>query len=794
MLWLLGLPVGVFISALLVINFFYVKTELEAVANAHVSSVMRDVDGKLTKHLRRIERLAELIQIYIQEDNLLNEKRMEKLFSGAVGPRERYKLRIAHRHLLIEGILSETDSQLDIIRTSHTAAETYSRYAAIKQQSRGWTQLEFKPDSGKWALSYTLAFRASNDDTDSVITIDVPVETLVHGVGDVVEKEDIKLLFIMERGSKSNVSYLLDSPDRVPQVTVVNPQFIDWLKVQIVVDPSPKVVGSARRLISVKNPSDGRKYLTSYFPAALDKSLSLIILLPEERVYGSIANAKLIEIFIALLAFAGLVVLILLISRTISHPISLLVNKVGQLATGNLRVSFPETDSCIELDYLSKSLNQTVQRLNRYFSELKKATAQNERINSELNIARDIQSALLPKQHDMDIATSFDLHACTLPAKEVGGDFYYFFKVGDSHVGFVVGDVSGKGISAALMMVVCLSYLRAESQNAGEPSRFLERFNQFLIKEETSQAIFVTVFYAVVDIDSGELTYANAGHTAPVLIGGDGLPKLINSSHGPALAIIEDARYTTGKATLSKDDRLFFYTDGITEAYNLQEEEFGEQRLLDFLKQMLQSSTTLSAKDCVQSVIEELSRFTRGCVQFDDVTLMCASWNGAGNPFPPSSTHSKDEALRRATTENNLTDLSSLHRAVIKNDLTGMNQAIEMLTSFCYEQRIRQEITSDLCVALDEFLSNIIKHVRLEANQDIQVQFTQYDGTLRIRLEYEGEAFDPLQVPSPSIKENWQRRRPGGLGIYISRQLTDHISYARHGDKNVLVFEKQIST
>lgn len=776
MLWAIGAPIALFIGVLLTVNFFYVKAQLEEAIQYYVHSIVREVDDRLTDHIQHIEKFAELIRSSIQQGDLINQPNIDQLSSRLIESGGQYALHIAHQSLLVDGILSAEGSQLQITHANEDLNQKH-RAGGIKQQINGWTKLADKPDVG-WELSYTLTFEA--DDTNGVVMVSVPLKTLIHSVIDIVKEEYIKLLFVIKRDG-DDVALLLDDPvsGQVEQLMLDNPYFSSWLDTQEDLSASQILAGTPSQLTHLVTPSDSKKHLASYFPSTLDNNFYLVALLSEDQVFVPIYGAKLVEAAIALLALLGLVVLIFLLSRTISEPISAFVNKVGQLATGNLHVRFPKTNSCMELNYLSNSLNQTVQRLNRYFSELKKVTAQHEKINSELNIARDIQSTLLPRQRDKGLATNLDLHACTLPAKEVGGDFYYFFKIDKTHIGLVIGDVSGKGMPAALTMAVCLSFFRAEGASTVEPHRFLEKFNQFLMQEDISRAIFVTVFYAVVDIRNGELTYANAGHAVPVIISRDGALESLDSTHGPALAIVASASYTSCKSKLSRGDRLLFYTDGVTEAHNFHQEEFGEQRLLDVLQKMVKTSKTLSAKGCVQGVVAELSHFTHGCVQFDDITLMCVILGAR-----------KDEPLKALSSERSETS----YEMTIKSKSNEINQALKMLTTFCQEHRVGENITADLCVVLDEFLSNIIRHAQLATTQDIGMQFSKQADTVIIRLEYQGTAFNPLQMATPNIEEHWQKQKAGGLGIYIGQQLSDHITYSQADDKNILIFEKKITT
>ena len=207
------------------------------------------------------------------------------------------------------------------------------------------------------------------------------------------------------------------------------------------------------------------------------------------------------------------------------------------------------------------------------------------------------------------------------PAKEIGGDFYDFFALDEHHVAMTVADVSGKGVPAALFMAVSRTLLRAVAQFSESPAKCLVRLND-LLAADNERMMFVTLFYAILDTRDGKLVYANAGHNLPYVLRATGALEPIGQSGGMALAIMEGNEYEDHQVILAPGDRLFMYTDGVTEAFDPQGQMFGEQRL----ELMLERMRSLAIADIPDRIIFEVNDFEAGGPQTDDITCLTASF------------------------------------------------------------------------------------------------------------------------------------------------------------------------
>lgn len=243
-----------------------------------------------------------------------------------------------------------------------------------------------------------------------------------------------------------------------------------------------------------------------------------------------------------------------------------------------------------------------------------------EALRRELDIAREIQQSILPAQFPQH--ETVELFATMLPARDVGGDFYDFFAIGEHHLGVVIGDVSGKGIGAALFMAVSRTLMKATALSGLSPAACLDRVNRLLLTENTSD-MFVTLFYAVVDKRSGQMGFANGGHNPPLLRRGDGRLEPLPRT-GPLLGVIDGAEFQEGASRLHAGDALLLYTDGVTEAADAQLCLYGEDRLLNLLSR----SQPTSATRLVHDIVESVQAYSAGNAQTDDITLLALRYVG----------------------------------------------------------------------------------------------------------------------------------------------------------------------
>ena len=270
------------------------------------------------------------------------------------------------------------------------------------------------------------------------------------------------------------------------------------------------------------------------------------------------------------------------------------------------------------------TLTRLSEQMEAYRRDLLAMTLQQERVNTELALATRIQTDMLPNIFPaFPDRSEMDIYASMTPAKEVGGDFYDFFFVDHDHLALVIADVSGKGIPAAMFMMMAKSMLQTQAAAGHSPREVLETVNR-LICENNKEKMFITVWFGILDLDTGLLTAANAGHEYPILKTPGGDYEMVKDKHGFVLGGMKRMKYTEYTLTMAPGAKLFVYTDGVAEAMDSHRELFGIDRTL----QTLNAAKDAPPDGVLRSVDEAVARFTAGAEQVDDLTMMCVEYCG----------------------------------------------------------------------------------------------------------------------------------------------------------------------
>ena len=358
----------------------------------------------------------------------------------------------------------------------------------------------------------------------------------------------------------------------------------------------------------------------------------------------------------------------------------------------------------------------------------------------------------------------FDLYATLVPAREVGGDFYDFFFIDDNHLCFVIGDVSGKGIPAALFMAVTRTLFRTTASKVSRPDKILSLLNLEMCRDNDT-CMFVTVFCAVLDIRTGEVEYSNGGHNLPYFVSHAETRPLKNTG-GMALGFTQDVTYRSEKIMLRAGDGLFLYTDGVTEAMDEGENQFSEPRLAEFLHQANGSSAT----EIIHSAVDQVRRHSAGAPQSDDITAL---------------------ALKYLLTAGATTSETIV--VELKNNLPEIQRLAHLADDFGRRHRLNAETSHNVKVGLDEILTNIISYAYDDAREHIIVIRLSLDQEKwTVEVEDDGRPFNPLNAPEPDTKQLLGERPIGGLGIHLVRKLIDELEYRRQNDRNILVMRLKV--
>ncbi len=336
---------------------------------------------------------------------------------------------------------------------------------------------------------------------------------------------------------------------------------------------------------------------------------------------------------VILLALLSLMFTFVWLRRRIIRPIvgmeaassSFVASSRNSQDPDKLHFDKPEIHTQDEMEALSDALMAMSEDMKRYMKTLIAETAERERIGAELNVATQIQADMLPRSFPaFPERREFDIYASMTPAKEVGGDFYDFFLIDDDHLGLVMADVSGKGVPAALFMVIAKTLIKNQAQACEySPAKVLASVNEQLCEGNEAE-LFVTVWLAILEIGTGKGMAANAGHEHPTLRRADGKYELVEYRHSPAVATMEGIRFREHEFELRPGDSLFVYTDGVAEATNEKKEFYGTERMLAALNE----SPDAAPAEVLAAVRRSVDEFVGDAPQFDDITMLCFKYFG----------------------------------------------------------------------------------------------------------------------------------------------------------------------
>ncbi|MDO4540034.1 MAG: SpoIIE family protein phosphatase [Syntrophomonadaceae bacterium] len=453
-----------------------------------------------------------------------------------------------------------------------------------------------------------------------------------------------------------------------------------------------------------------------------------------------------------LLAFAAVFGLIfVLVRQIIVRNLTRVNESLARITGGNLNELVSVRDSA-EFASLSDDINSTVAALKRYIAE-----AEN-RIAAELEFARAIQLSALPSVFPpFPDRKEFELFACMHTAQEVGGDFYDFFLVDENHLALVMADVSGKGIPAALFMMKSKTLIKSLADSGLTPGEIFMAANLQLCEGNDAE-MFVTAWLGILDIRSGVMTCVNAGHEYPIIRRAGGAYELYKDKHGFVLGGMEGIRYREYTLELLPGDRIFLYTDGVTEATDAHQQLFGTGRMLDALNGVKDEppEATLAA---VKAAIDG---FVADAPQFDDITML-GLWVKPQERRAELTLAPEEDAAQRAT-----------------------DFAEEYFTA----RGVPFKTVMKLNVAVDEIVSNILRY---SGAKQMTVSCLAHDGQASIRFIDDGIPYNPLAKSDPDVSLTAEEREIGGLGIFMVKKSMDGVHYENQGGLNILTVEKSFA-
>ncbi|KGI77178.1 SpoIIE family protein phosphatase [Oleiagrimonas soli] len=489
---------------------------------------------------------------------------------------------------------------------------------------------------------------------------------------------------------------------------------------------------------------------------------SLGLLVPERRIYAPLRHLFIIDLSIGTLALLCIALMLLLVTRRMLAPLGVLAARAEHIARGETAFELPDIRGRDEVGRLTQSFDTMRQELAAHIEQLTEAVRAQQRLSSELEIAQQIQTSLLPSEHYIEARTTrFELHASLRPARAVGGDLYSYFMLDRHHFCVMVGDVSDKGIPAALFMARTITLAKALAAHTLSPQRMLKRLNQELCVGNES-CMFVTLLCGVLDLRRGRFTMASAGHDPIMLCNEDG-PRLIDAETGPAIGLDEDAAYPSHTVQLHAGDTLLMYTDGITEATDADMRMYGIERALRVLGQ---SPRPEKPSEYTHRLLSDLDRFVGSADQADDITILALSWH-----------HTEDDGD---------TD-------VLELDLPGRIEdvfaALERCEQTMEASGIPGGVREDVRLVLEELMVNMVEHGHTgRTDGNIRLRLECDDDDVRVSLRDNGHPFNPLETKPPSTDTDGATdpEQVGGFGIHLVRAMASELTYSHDDQGNHL--------
>ena len=510
---------------------------------------------------------------------------------------------------------------------------------------------------------------------------------------------------------------------------------------------------------------DGKDCYVFYKPLG-QTGCSMAVVCPESDIFHGFDRLR---NSVRAIVFVGLFLMLFFFIRVITselQPLRRLAEEAETIASGQFDTQLPELQRIDEIGQLSQSFGNMQQSLVKYIEELKDTTIQKASIERDLSIASDIQMGMLPvKFPTKEDRDDVQLYASLTPAKAVGGDLFDFY-FRDEKLFFCIGDVSGKGVPASLFMAVTRSIFRTVSVHESMPDRIVTIMNR-TIADMNKTNMFVTLFVGVLDLPTGRLHYCNAGHDAPLLVGA-GVGELSCDANIP-VGFMPQWKYTLQEAHIFTGTTIFLFTDGLTEAEDINHAQFQMERVHEVAGQAL-AQQMQEPKELIGRMTEAVHQFVGDAEQSDDLTMMAIQY----------IKQQHDVKLRKSI--------------VLPNDVEEVSKLTAFVEEVCEAMGFDGALTAQLTLAIEEAVVNVMKYAYPPQKRgDVTIEAQSNDLRLKFTIIDSGMPFDPTVRAEVDTTLSAEDRPIGGLGIHLVRKIMDSINYERVDSLNVLTLRKKLN-
>ncbi|KAA2285088.1 SpoIIE family protein phosphatase [Arenimonas fontis] len=613
--------------------------------------------------------------------------------------------------------------------------------------------------ANEWFVTYNLALRRSGDPATAepvgMVSVDVPVWRLRAVLGDAPADGELRPALVTPGGTLA----VHADPALAMQAGLQEQVRHGRTELEPLLRAWREGIALELRHELASGPHAGEVRYTVAQPVG-DTGWVFGLSVDERWVLASLNRVTFWGVLAGLVGVLLTVLVVQRYSRLIAQPIEDLTRSADHFAQGEFDYPLRHVEREDEVGVMARALDVARDSIKRQMAEIADMGAQRLRMQSELDIARDIQLAMLPRGNELRAGDAhLEVHGLLEPARVVGGDFYNFFQRDDDALWFVIGDVSDKGVPAALFMARALTVLEVAAQLGGSPDRALREAARHLV-EGNDTCMFATVLCGVVELRTGMVSLASAAHEPPVLLHADGRRALVPVATEGPLGVDVPAGFPVWRGRLLPGDTLLAYTDGITEAFDPEDRAFGSDRLLAAL------DPDRNARDQCEALVAAVRGFAGGAPQSDDITVLAVRFK-----------RDADRQQRFCV------------KAALRPPLPGdpVRQLLAEMDSGLAGHALPMTVLHDLHLVIEEVACNIVHHGAEEGREPaLELRATVDQDRLELEFRDDGRPFDPLSAPVPDLDADISDRPIGGLGVHLVRELAEELEYRREAGRNVL--------
>jgi sigma-B regulation protein RsbU (phosphoserine phosphatase) len=652
--------------------------------------------------------------------------------------------------------------------------ETDSNWVYTNKLDKGYWCLPYVDSmSTKRAMvTYSVPLHDNNGHTYAVLCADVSLDW-VQNLCDQAKPYSYSTVFVVGRDSQ-----YVCHPDQswIQSINVIeqahrqnDSTFFGMTKKMLTWQRGADTVDMSGLLQSDNSKQDFSSSIVFYAP--VDRvQWSVCFTIPQDKIMEAPNRLRTNMLLLLVVLLGAVFASLYYIIRSQLSPLQLLSNKAHEISQGNFDVCLPEFKSKDEIRRLRDAFDDMQHSLAKYIEELQSTTASKASIESELRVASNIQMSMLPKIFPpYPDRNDIDIYGELTPAKSVGGDLFDFY-IRDEKLFFCIGDVSGKGVPASLVMAVTRAQFRTVSAHEATPDRIVTTINDAMA-EGNDSLMFVTLLVGVLDLPTGRLRYCNAGHDAPLLVRYNNtiqVSTLPCDSNIP-VGVMPGWKYNTQEAIIKPFTTIFLFTDGLTEAENCDHKQFGMNRVMAQVNS-IQAQGSCAPHAIIEQMKQAVHAFVGDAEQSDDLTMLAVQY-----------------------TKQQL-DVRYQNHLTLPNDVQTVPQLSAFVDEVCETAGYDMSTTLKINLAIEEAVVNVMNYAYpngVKGNVDIDAQIN--DVRLKFVISDSGTPFDPTAKAEVDTTLSAEERGIGGLGIHLIRQIMDTINYERVDGKNVLTLRKNLT-